>query len=86
MALETKLETEFGIDANYHKVVAASFDWVAGTGSATLFGYVDAAARHDGAEHITQSVIELGANTDFDIVGCYKAAKLDERFAAAKDV
>ena len=85
MALDIKLTTDFGIDACYHKLTHLDYNYTAGTGSATLIGFVNAEARNANAQPIMTSIVQLNLADDLDIVNVYKLVKLDERFKKSKD-
>ena len=86
MALEIKIETAFGVDATYHKLIEVNYQYRVKSGVAVLACYKDKAARDaDKAPLVTYSVV-LNDVVDFDAENIYTAVKLDEKFATAKDV
>jgi len=86
MALEIKIETAFGVDALYHKLVEVQYDFRAGKGIAQLACYKDKAARQAEKAPLTNYSVALSDVADLDAENVYKAIKLDENFAKAKDV
>ena len=86
MALEIKIETAFGVDATYHKLIEVNYQYRVKSGVAVLACYKDKAARDaDKAPLVTYSVV-LNDVVDLDAENIYAAVKLDEKFATAKDV
>lgn len=86
MALEIKLETAFGVDATYHKLVEVQYDFRTKLGDAQLACYKDKAARQAEKAPLTNYTVALADMADLDAENVYKAIKLDETFAKAKDV
>jgi hypothetical protein len=86
MALEIKLETAFGVDTLYHKLVEVQYDFRAGKGIAQLACYKDKAARQAEKAPLTNYSVALADMVDMDANSVYTAIKLDETFAKAKDV
>jgi hypothetical protein len=86
MALEIKIETAFGVDAMYHRLVQVDYDFRAAAGTATLACYKDKAARTADKAPLTNYSVVLNDVVDLDAENVYKAIKLDENFAKAKDV
>jgi hypothetical protein len=86
MALEIKIETAFGVDATYHKLIEVNYQYRVKSGVAVLACYKDKAARDaDKAPLVTYSVV-LNDVVGLDAENIYTAVKLDEKFATAKDV
>jgi len=86
MALEIKIETVFGVDAMYHRLVEVNYQFRVKSGVAVLACYKDKAARDaDKAPLVTYSVV-LNDVADLDAENIYTAIKLDEKFADAEDV
>jgi hypothetical protein len=86
MALEIKIETAFGVDVTYHKLIEVNYQFRVKNGVAVLACYKDKAARDaDKAPLVTYSVV-LNDVADLDAENIYTAVKLDEKFATAKDV
>lgn len=86
MALEIKLETVFGVDATYHKLIEVHYDFRTKVGIATLACYKDKAARTAEKAPLTNYSVALNDVVDLDANNIYLAVKLDEKFATAKDV
>jgi hypothetical protein len=86
MALEIKLETAFGVDATYHKLVEVHYDFRTKAGNAVLACYKDKASRTAEKAPLTNYSVVLTDVLDLDAENVYKAIKLDENFAKAKDV
>lgn len=86
MALEIKLETAFGVDALYHKLVEVQYDFRAGKGIAQLACYKDKTARQAEKAPLTNYSVALADMVDIDANSVYTSIKLDETFAKAKDV
>ena len=86
MALEIKLETAFGVDATYHRLVEVHYDFRTKLGNAVLACYKDKAARTAEKAPLTNYSVVLNDVADLDAENVYKAIKLDENFTKAKDV
>ena len=86
MALEIKLETVFGVDATYHKLIEVHYDFRTKVGNAVLACYKDKAARTAEKAPLTNYSVTLNDVVDLDANNIYLAVKLDEKFATAKDV
>ena len=86
MALEIKIETAFGVDAMYHRLVEVHYDFRVGKGNAQLACYKDKAARQADKAPLTNYSVALADMVDIDANSVYTAIKLDETFAKAKDV
>jgi len=86
MALEIKIETAFGVDALYHKLVEVQYDFQAGKGIAQLACYKDKAARQAEKAPLTNYSVALADMVDMDANSVYTAIKSGETFAKAKDV
>ena len=86
MALEIKLETAFGVDAMYHRLVEVRYDFRTKAGNAVLACYKDKAARDADKAPLTNYSVALNNVVDLDAENIYTAVKLDEKFATAKDV
>lgn len=86
MALEIKLETVFGVDATYHKLIEVHYDFRTKAGNAVLACYKDKATRTAEKAPLTNYSVALNDVVDLDANNIYLAVKLDEKFATAKDV
>ena len=86
MALEIKLETVFGVDATYHKLIEVHYDFRTKAGNAVLACYKDKAVRTAEKAPLTNYSVVLNDVLDLDAENVYKAIKLDDNFAKAKDV
>ena len=86
MALEIKLETAFGVDAMYHRLVEVHYDFRTKVGNAVLACYKDKAARTAEKAPLTNYSVALNDVADLDAENIYTAIKLDTKFATAKDV
>jgi hypothetical protein len=86
MALEIKIETVFGVDATYHKLIEVHYDFRTKLGNAVLACYKDKAARTADKAPLTNYSVALADMVDMDANSVYTAIKLDETFAKAKDV
>ena len=86
MALEIKIETVFGVDAMYHRLIEVNYQFRAKSGVAVLACYKDKAARTAEKAPLTNYSVVLNDVVDLDAENVYKAIKLDENFAKAKDV
>ena len=86
MALEIKIETAFGVDAMYHRLVEVQYDFRTKVGNAVLACYKDKAARTADKAPLTNYSVALNDVADLDAENIYTAIKLDEKFATAKDV
>jgi hypothetical protein len=86
MALEIKLETAFGVDAMYHRLVEVRYDFRTKAGNAVLACYKDKASRTADKAPLTNYSVTLDDVADLDANNIYLAVKLDEKFATAKDV
>lgn len=86
MALEIKLETAFGVDAMYHRLVEVHYDFRTKAGNAVLACYKDKASRTAEKAPLTNYSVALKDVIDLDAENIYTAVKLDEKFATAKDV
>ena len=86
MALEIKIETVFGVDAMYHRLVEVHYDFRTKVGNAVLACYKDKAARTADKAPLTNYSVVLNNVVDLDAENIYTAVKLDEKFATAKDV
>ena len=86
MALEIKLETVFGVDAMYHRLVEVHYDFRIKAGNAVLACYKDKAARQADKAPLTNYSVALADMVDMDANSVYTAIKLNETFAKAKDV
>ena len=86
MALEIKIETAFGVDAMYHRLVEVHYDFRTKAGNAVLACYKDKAARTADKAPLTNYSVALNDVVDLDAENIYTAVKLDEKFATAKDV
>lgn len=86
MALEIKIETVFGVDATYHKLIEVHYDFRTKLGNAVLACYKDKAARTAEKAPLTNYSVVLNDVLDLDAENVYKAIKLDDNFAKAKDV
>jgi hypothetical protein len=86
MALEIKLETVFGVDAMYHRLVEVHYDFRTKVGNAVLACYKDKAARTAEKAPLTNYSVVLNDVVDLDAENIYTAIKLDEKFADAEDV
>ena len=86
MALEIKIETAFGVDATYHKLIEVHYDFRTKAGNAVLACYKDKAARTADKAPLTNYSVVLNDVADLDAENVYNAIKLDENFSKAKDV
>ena len=86
MALEIKIETAFGVDAMYHRLVEVRYDFRTKTGNAVLACYKDKAARTAEKAPLTNYSVTLNGVVDLDAENIYNAIKLDEHFAKAENV
>ena len=86
MALEIKLETAFGVDATYHRLVEVHYDFRTKAGNAVLACYKDKASRTAEKAPLTNYSVVLNDVADLDANNIYLAVKLDEKFADAEDV
>ncbi|MFN8996562.1 MAG: hypothetical protein ACK5X3_23265 [Pseudomonadota bacterium] len=86
MALEIKIETVFGVDAMYHRLVEVHYDFRIKTGNAVLACYKDKAARTADKAPLTNYSVALNDVVDLDAENIYTAIKLDKKFADAEDV
>lgn len=86
MALEIKIETAFGVDATYHRLVEVHYDFRTKLGNAVLACYKDKAARTAEKAPLTNYSVVLNDVVDLDAESIYTAIKLDEKFADAEDV
>ena len=86
MALEIKLETVFGVDATYHRLIEVNYQFRVKSGVAVLACYKDKAARTADKAPLTNYSVVLNDVLDLDAVNIYTAIKLDEKFADAEDV
>jgi hypothetical protein len=86
MALEIKIETAFGVDAMYHRLVEVHYDFRTKLGNAVLACYKDKAARTAEKAPLTNYSVVLNDVVDLDAENIYTAVKLDEKFADAEDV
>lgn len=86
MALEIKLETAFGVDAMYHRLVEVNYQFRAKSGVAVLACYKDKAARDAEKAPLTNYSVVLNDVVDLDAENIYTAIKLNEKFADAEDV
>ena len=92
MALKKKLPTEFGVDANYHKVSITAVDWHKKQARIETLGFIDEAARDEGKQPVLLCGFDCeGAKFDFDInknivAQAYEKVKLEPRFEGAEDV
>jgi len=86
MALEIKLETAFGVDAMYHRLIEVNYQFRVKSGVAVLACYKDKASRTAEKAPLTNYSVVLNDVLDLDAENVYKAIKLDENFAKAKDV
>ena len=86
MALEIKIETVFGVDAMYHRLVEVHYDFRTKVGNAVLACYKDKAARTAEKAPLTNYSVVLNDVVDLDAENIYTAIKLDEKFADAEDV
>ena len=86
MALEIKIETVFGVDAMYHRLIEVNYQFRVKSGVAVLACYKDKAARDAEKAPLTNYSVVLNDVVDLDAENVYKAIKLDENFAKAKDV
>lgn len=86
MALEIKIETVFGVDATYHKLIEVHYDFRTKAGNAVLACYKDKASRTAEKAPLTNYSAALNDVLDLNAENVYKAIKLDENFAKAKDV
>lgn len=86
MALEIKIETAFGVDATYHRLVEVNYQFRIKSGVAVLACYKDKAARDANKAPLTNYSVVLNDVLDLDAENIYNAVKLDEKFATAIDV
>ena len=86
MALEIKLETVFGVDATYHRLVEVHYDFRTKAGNAVLACYKDKASRTAEKAPLTNYSVALNNVADLDAGNIYTAIKLNEKFADAEDV
>ena len=86
MALEIKIETVFGVDAMYHRLVEVHYDFRTKAGNAVLACYKDKASRTAEKAPLTNYSVVLKDVVELDAENIYTAVKLDEKFATAKDV
>ena len=86
MALEIKIETAFGVDAMYHRLVEVHYDFRTKVGNAVLACYKDKASRTAEKAPLTNYSVVLNDVADLDANNIYLAVKLDEKFADAEDV
>jgi hypothetical protein len=86
MALEIKIETAFGVDAMYHRLVEVHYDFRTKAGNTVLACYKDKAARTADKAPLTNYSVVLNDVVDLNAENVYNAIKLDENFAKAKDV
>ena len=86
MALEIKLETVFGVDATYHRLIEVNYQFRVKSGVAVLASYKDKAARDAEKAPLTNYSVVLNNVVDLDANNIYLAVKLDEKFADAEDV
>ena len=86
MALEIKIETAFGVDAMYHRLVEVHYDFRTKLGNAVLACYKDKASRTAEKAPLTNYSVVLKDVLDLDAENIYTAIKLDEKFADAEDV
>jgi hypothetical protein len=86
MALEIKIETAFGVDATYHRLIEVNYQFRFKSGVAVLACYKDKAARTAEKAPLTNYSVVLNDVADLDAENVYKAIKLDENFSKAKDV
>ena len=82
MALQLNIETPFGIDATYHKVVALNYDFLSQKGQAIVNCYLnedvaDARPLHQIIVAINNPLLAI------DDTALYNAVKLDPVFANA---
>ena len=86
MALEIKLETVFGVDAMYHRLVEVNYQFRVKSGVAVLACYKDKAARTADKAPLTNYSVVLNDVVDLDAENIYNAIKLNKNFADAEDV
>ena len=86
MALELKIETVFGVDAMYHRLIEVHYDFRTKAGNAVLACYKDKASRTAEKAPLTNYSVALNDVVDLDAENIYTAIKLDEKFADAEDV
>ena len=86
MALEIKIETVFGVDAMYHRLIEVNYQFRVKSGVAVLACYKDKAARDAEKAPLTNYSVVLNDVVDLDAENIYNAIKLDEKFADAEDV
>lgn len=67
MALQKSIQTNFGIEATYWKVVEINVNWHEKRSHVTLLGWVDQGARDSGKQPIDQRTFDWGGE-DFPFV------------------
>lgn len=67
MALDKKIQTNFGVDATYWKVVEVNINWHANCVHITMLGWVDRIARDSGKQPIDQRTFDWNGE-DFPFV------------------
>ena len=86
MALQIKIETIFGVEATYHKLINIEFDFRINKGVARLHSFKDQTARLEKKIPLADITIDLVNMNEFDAQSIYEAIKQNEQFAKAKDV
>lgn len=86
MAFEKKIPTNFGVDAEYWRIIHFSGDILSGNGTVVVAGYVNKAARDENRQPLAQHTLQYINNEfslDDDRAAIYR--KLRERGAPWND-
>jgi len=87
MALQVNIETIYGVDVTYHKVVKVNYDFRTDTGEVILDCYKDKATRLEDKAPLINRTVFVKELDDLSQASLYTAIKSnDEAFSKAKDV
>jgi hypothetical protein len=87
MALEVSLNSAYGVDLSYHKVVAVQYDYGTNSGKVAIAGYPDKSTRLGDYAPVSYLELEIKDMKELSLEAIYKAVKSSsEIFKEAKDV
>lgn len=91
MALKKNVDTQYGIQATYHKVALTSIDWHARQARLVTVGFIDEEARRAGKVALGTFALDIESK-DFNFIPeeniiqkCYEILKGQPTFEGAED-
>jgi hypothetical protein len=87
MALEVSLNSAYGVNLTYHKVVTVEYDYVTNSGKVTIASYPDKSTRLGSWAPVSYLEEHIKDMKELSLEAIYKAVKSSsEIFKEAKDV